>query len=101
MAQWGKTDDANSAPVYLPDSEANNVFFVDVEEAAVAENREKGLKTPGWNIYEERTVSDGSGGTVTRRRVEPLVPMKVAAADAGDLGPTGNTTVEDTTVADS
>lgn len=74
-----------------------NVFFVDTTEAGVAANRANGLRTPGWNVYETRTITGGA----TRRRVECLVPMKVTAGDAGDLGVTGNTTIEDATVADS
>jgi hypothetical protein len=98
MPQWGNTDDANSAPVYLDKDAANpdantNVYFVDTTEAGVAANRSNGLKTPGWTLYEEY----GSG----RKRVEVLVPMKRTAGDAGDLGVTGNTATEDTVVVDS
>lgn len=100
MALWGKTDALASAPKFLSsEADANrnididNAFFVDTTEAAVASNRAKGIKTPGWILYKEY----GSG----RKYVETLVPMKVTAGDAGDLGVTGNTEVEDTTVADS
>jgi len=102
MAQWGKTDTLNDSPTELVNGDdANNLFFVDTEESKVSANRAKGLKTPGWNIYEERTALDEFGNSVTRRRVESLVPMDVAAADAGDLGITGNTLDEDGTVADA
>lgn len=100
MALWGKTDTLASAPKFLStDTNANrnidkdNAFFVDTTEAAVTSNRAKGIKTPGWILYKEY----GSG----RKYVETLVPMKVAAVSAGDLGVTGNTEVEDTTVADT
>jgi len=102
MALWGDTDDANSAPKYLvndaanPDA-ANNVYFVDTDEAQVANNIAIGLNTPGWNLYETYTTN---GGAVTRRRVENLVAMKRTAVEAGDLGITGNTAVEDTVVED-
>ena len=105
MAQWGKTDTAADAPAYL-ETDANNTnkshdkdnaVFVDLTEAGVAANRAKGLKTAGWNLYNTYTTADGR----TRNIVEPLVTMKVAAADAGDLGVTGNTAVEDTIVADA
>ena len=62
-------------------------------EAGVTANRDNGIKTPGWILYKEY----GNG----RKFVETLVPMKVAAVDAGDLGISGNTDIEDTTVADS
>ena len=99
---WGKTDALASVPTWLEDDANNtnksndrdNAYFVDVEEAQVAANRAKGLKTPGWNLY--HTTHGG-----TRHRSECLVAMKVSAADAGDAGITGNTAVEDTTVADT
>jgi hypothetical protein len=97
---WGKTDDANSAPKYLSSSEnatpqtsVDNAFFVDTTEAKVASNRAVGIKTPGWILYREY----GTG----RKSIETLVPMKVSAVSAGDLGISGNTEIEDTTVADS
>ena len=93
MALWGDTDTANDAPKYLTATELNNTFFVDTVEAAVAANRQNGLKTTGWNLYEEY----GSG----RIRVEPLVAMRRTDVQAGDAGVSGNTAVEDTTVADS
>jgi hypothetical protein len=105
MASWGKTDSAADAPKYLEDDANNtnkshdkdNAIFVDLTEAGVAANRAKGIKTPGWNLYNTYTTADGR----TRHIVEPLVTMKVSATDAGDAGVTGNTAVEDTIVADS
>lgn len=67
------------------------VVFVDRTEAGVAANRAKGIKTAGWNHYEEY----GSG----RRKVEPLVAMSKTAASAGDLGTSGGG--DDSDVADS
>lgn len=100
MPLWGKTDTLASAPKYLSTDAAapmqndkDNAFFVDTTEAAVTSNREKGLKTPGWNLYKEY----GTG----RKYVETLVPMKVTAADAGDVGITDDTATEDLTVLDT
>ena len=112
MSLWGNTDSANSAPKFLLDStdfpaansaidygglpmqvDINNAYFVDTTEASVAANRANGIKTPGWVLYKEY----GNGRTY----VETLVPMKVTAAAAGDLGVSGNTAIEDQTVADS
>lgn len=112
MSLWGKTDSASDAPKYLLDSadfptantardygglppqvDVNNAYFVDTTEAGVDANRSNGIKTPGWILYKEY----GTG----RKMVETLVPMRVAATDAGDLGISGNTTIEDATVADS
>ena len=100
MALWGKTDTLASAPKFLStEADANrnidkdNAFFVDTTEAAVAANRAKGIKTPGWILYKEY----GTG----RKYVETLVPMKVAAGiTAGDAGVANNTATEDATVAD-
>lgn len=100
MPLWKKTDTLDAAPKFLTDkADANrnvdidNAFFVDTTEASIASNRANGIKTPGWMLYKEY----GNG----RKYVETLVPMKVSAVDAGDAGVTGNTTIEDTTVADS
>ena len=105
MAQWGKTDTAADAPKYLESDanntnkshDADNAVFVDLTEAGIAANRAKGLKTPGWNLYNTYTTADGR----TRNIVEPLVAMKVTAVVAGDLGVTGDTAVEDAIVADA
>lgn len=72
-------------------------YFIDVTEAGVESNRDAGLKTAGWNTFTTYTAGSGE----TRIKVEPLVAMRVTAADAGDLGVSGNTTIEDATVADS
>ena len=93
MALWGDTDTANSVPKYLSSADQSNAYFIDTVEAAVAGNRAKGLKTGGWNLYEEY----GTG----RKRVENLVAMRRTDVQAGDAGVTGNTAVEDATVADT
>jgi hypothetical protein len=99
MALWGKTDALASVPKYLEtdanntnkSNDADNAVFVDVTEAGLASNRAKGLKSPGWNLY------SNTGG---RHRSELLVAMKVSAADAGDLGVTGDTADEDVILVD-
>ncbi len=102
MALWGKTDAAASAPKFLstdanatPNIDRDNAYFVDLTEAGVASNRAAGLHTPGWNLVQTYTNS----ASVTRRRVESLVPMRVTAAAAGDAGVSG--TGDDAVVADS
>jgi hypothetical protein len=105
MALWGKTDAAASIPKWLEDDVNNtnkshdkdNAVFVDLTEAGVASNRAKGLKTPGWNLYNTYTDQNGN----TRHKAENIVVMKVSQSDAGDLGVTGNTVDEDAIVADS
>jgi hypothetical protein len=93
MALWNDTDTEAGVPKYLDDADKANAYFIDTTEAAVSTNRAKGLKTAGWTLYEE--YGDG------RKRVEPLVAMRRTAAQAGDAGVTGNTAIEDATVADS
>ena len=88
MASWGKTDASGSVPKYLETDanntnkshDADNAYFVDTDEAGVASNRAKGLKTPGWNMYHTYTDQNGN----TRHKAEALVVMKVSADDAGD-----------------
>lgn len=111
MTLWTKQDSLAGAPKYLRDSDnypapaperdygglpmqenVENAYLVDTTEAAQAENRAKGLKTPGWNLYKEY----GTG----RKYVENLVAMKVTPQVAGDLGVKGNTAIEDTVVVD-
>lgn len=82
MALWKETDTANGHPNYLSEEEADKVFFVDKTEMTFTANRSKGIKTPGWNLYETYVDSDGN----TRHRAEALVAMKVAANTAGDVG---------------
>lgn len=60
----------------------------------MASNIAKGLGTPGW--YDIVTYTDAQGNP--RTKVELLVPMKVAQADAGDGA---NTTAEDAVVPDA
>lgn len=70
---------------------ATDCFFVDTDEAGVVAS--EGLGNSGWNLYTERTVSDGAGGTYERHSSECLVAMGVNAATAGDA--------EDTVTVDS
>lgn len=93
MALWGDTDVDASIPKYLNAADNAKCYFIDTTEAGVASNRAKGLKTTGWNLYEEY----GSG----RKRVETLVAMTRTAAQAGDTGTTGTGSDEDAVVADS
>jgi hypothetical protein len=97
MPLWDKTDELASAPKYLNATDLENAYFVDTTEASVESNRDKGIKTPGWILY--NTYTDANGNV--RHKSEVLVAMKVSATDAGDDGVTGNTAIEDTTVADS
>ena len=100
MALLGKTDALASVPKWLEDAASNtnksndrdNAIFVDLTEAGIASNRAKGITGPGWWLYHTSN---------SRHYAECLVPMKVTAVAAGDLGVTGDTAVEDAIVADA
>ena len=93
MALWGKTDDSNSAPKSITGDSLDDVYFVDLEEAADEDTRAKGIKNAGWIRY----VTYTDAQSVTRHKVETLVSMRVSAEDAGDrddFGPEANTAPE-------
>jgi hypothetical protein len=69
---------------------ASDVFFVDATEAGVAANRAKGITGPGW----WRIVSYTDSGSVSRNKVECLIPLYATAANAGDAS-------DDSVVADA
>ena len=76
-----------------------DVFFIDSTEAQVTDNREIGFHVPGWYKYSTRTTASGA----TRHDVELLCAVSVGgsvAGTVGDDGLTGDTAVEDLTVAD-
>jgi hypothetical protein len=91
MALWGKVDNEAGKPKYLSDtlrneqtvSDKDATAGVDVAEAAAADNRAKGIKTPGWTEY--RTYTDAQGNT--RHKAEVLV------AFAGDFTSGDNDTL--------
>lgn len=56
------------------------VVFVDEIEALVPANRLKGIKTPGWMVYNEFVNSSGA----TRYKHDVLIAMTIPAAVAGD-----------------
>lgn len=72
IAEVGAADEdilLSEAPKYLTVTEATTeATFVTVTEAQDSNNRDIGIKTPGWTLYKEY----GTG----RRRVETLVAMK-------------------------
>ena len=111
MPLWTDQDTRAGAPKYLKDpanyaaavpsrdygglpmqENLNDAVFVDTTEAVQAENRARGLKTPGWNLYK----AYGAG----RHYVETLVAMKRTPSVSGDAGVTGNTATEDVIAVD-
>ena len=88
MALWGKTDTDAAKPKYLSDtlrndqsvSDKDSTVGVSVIEAQAAENIAKGIKTPGWTLY--NTYTDAQGNV--RNKAEVLVAMNQFAADGSD-----------------
>jgi len=72
-----------------------NFIFVDDTEAALDENKVRGLKWPGWWLY--RTYTDGDGNT--RHKAECIAFANQTAANAGDYG-TAQGGTEDNPAAD-
>lgn len=89
MPLWGKTDDANDAPLYLSDADQENAIFIDDAEAANSENQAKGVNGPGWYIYNNYTDANGND----RHKIEKLVCISDA-----DPVVTGDRDADDTTI---
>jgi hypothetical protein len=111
MSLYGRTDsDDNKTKAgrgVSPSSQAKQIIFIDNTEAALAENKSRGLNAPGWWSY--FTYTDGEGHT--RHKAEMLVTIAgpdlnanetqtddAAAADVSVLI-TFNTQPADTSVA--
>ena len=88
MALWGKTDTDAAKPKYLSDnlrndqqvSDLDSTVGVSITEAQAAANIAKGIKTPGWTLYNTYTDSQGN----TRNKAEVLVAMNQFAVDGSD-----------------
>jgi hypothetical protein len=58
----------------------SRVIFIDVAEATLAENKERGLTAPGWWQYTSYTDASGA----TRHKCQHLAAFKSAPANAAD-----------------
>jgi hypothetical protein len=85
--------DENGQGAHFPTG--TNLIFIDDTEAALDENKIRGLKWPGWWAY--RTYTDGDGNT--RHKAECLAFANATAANAGDYG-TAQGGTEDNPAAD-
>tara|TARA_B100000902_G_scaffold146089_1_gene143240 strand:+ start:633 stop:1214 length:582 start_codon:yes stop_codon:yes gene_type:complete len=81
MSLYGKTDsNANVTKAgrgIAASSQAKQTIFIDETEAALAENKARGLNAPGWWSY--YTFTDSSGAT--RHKAELLVTLADAEAN--------------------
>ena len=75
MSLYGKTDsNANKAKAGIgvaATSQAKQTIFLDDTEAALAENKARGLNAPGWWSYYTYTDCDGN----TRHKADMLVTI--------------------------
>ena len=75
MSLYGRTDsEANKTKAgrgVSPSSQAKQILFIDDTEAALAENKARGLNAPGWWSYFTYTDSEGH----TRHKAEMLVTI--------------------------
>lgn len=85
--------DENGQLAHFPTG--TSLLFIDDTEAALDENKVRGLKWPGWWAY--RTYTDGDGNT--RHKAECLAFANQTAANAGDYG-TSQGGTEDNPAAD-
>lgn len=97
MALWGKTDAEVSVPKYLTDDQRKKAIFIDSTEALDPDTQAKGIRCPGWWLYE--SFKDSSGKI--RHKTELIVPMNsVTSVAAGDRINDTNIDVVDTYVLD-
>ena len=75
--------------LFRSDSNVGEILFVDSTEVGLAENKQRGLKGPGWWNY--KTYTDHSGAT--RHKAVHLAYVYIAAGTSGDF-------TDDTKVAD-
>lgn len=83
MALWTNTDAEASHPNWVNlalHPAGTELVFIDTEEAAVASNKARGIKCPGWWLMREYQDSLSQ----TRYKSELLVAMGVTPLDAGD-----------------
>ena len=75
MSLYGRTDsNANKTKAgrgVSPSSQAKQILFIDDTEAALAENKARGLNAPGWWSYYTFTDCEGH----TRHKAEMLVTI--------------------------
>ena len=95
MSLYGRTDsNANKAKADIgvaADSQTKTILYIDETEAALAQNKNRGLNAPGWWSY--FSYNDSSGNT--RHKAEHLITLANAEANADE------TQADDTIASDS
>ena len=84
MSLYGKDDsNANKTKAGIgiaPSSQAKQTIFIDDTEAALAENKARGLNAPGWWSYYTYTDCEGN----TRHKAEMLVTIADPEANSSE-----------------
>jgi len=84
MSLYGRTDsNANKTKAGIgvaASSQAKTIVFVDETEAALAQNKSRGINAPGWWSY--FTYSDSSGAT--RHKAEHLITLANADLNSNE-----------------
>lgn len=85
MSLYGRTDSAGNVTKagrgIAASSQAKTVVFVDNQEAALAENKARGINAPGWWSY--FTYTDGEGNV--RHKAEHLVTIAGPDLNANEV----------------
>ena len=96
MSLYGRTDsNANKTKAGIgvaASSQAKTIVFVDETEAALAQNKSRGINAPGWWSY--FTYTDAGGNT--RHKAEQLITLANADTNAGRNTDTNTGTGTDT-----
>ena len=84
MSLYGRTDsNANKTKAGIgvaASAQAKTIVFVDETEAALAQNKSRGINAPGWWSY--FTYNDSSGAT--RHKAEHLITLANADTNANE-----------------
>ena len=83
MSLWGNTDTEADRPTFINlanQATGSRVIFIDESEAQTKDAKAKGIRGPGWYLFNEYEDS----ALNTRYRAELLVAMRVKPGDAGD-----------------
>jgi hypothetical protein len=83
MALWSNTDAEASKPKYLNAADKAATLGVDVAEAQLKANKDKGVQHPGW--VKTTTYTDAQGNT--RNKTETLVAMSSITGDNDTIDP--------------
>ena len=101
MSLYGRTDSAGNVTKasrgIAASAQAKTIVFVDNQEAALKENKDRGINAPGWWSY--YTYTDGEGNV--RHKAEHLVTIANPDANANETQSDDTIAADYTIVIDS